>query len=729
MIGQHAPGLALASISPFAGADVFREAGWTEANGFTGPRFDDDVWDLSGIQGRPQQFRRYELVWDFTEITNPRWRLVAKEFLLACWAPTHPVVAHLARAYRTPRALGTCSRLKFTLFGWLNWLSQHGITSLREVTQEHCDRYLALRSTIRDKRGQRLRDASAGSKQTLVSTIMDLAFYGDLFSSDRYEPDLEPWRFASPSVVAGSPKTAENKTQPVPELILQPLLAACLYIVDSLGPHLTSLLHQVRDRPPRKGGPFRRRPTHTDLSLALDEHRLSREPLVELTDCRLQTRLSAGWSPEDPLIRVSLTALATRAGCREFRSAMLTPALRTHAEETLRAVGLAKPWGQDAPAVPRADTQELVPWTVPLHTREVLELVSMARQATLVITALVSGMRRSELCELLIGCRRTLETAPGMVRHSLASKIIKGKELGGVADEWIVLKEVHQAIALAEDLHDDPRCGESLFGAFAWEYANSLRAWVNGAGGRRLGLAPIPEGKVNLRMLRRTLAMEVAYRPNGMLAAKIALKHVSVVTTEGYAARPGGAQAKLLAEINLHEQDRNTSLALAEFRHYQQGIMPAGPGAQDLIRFFAHVDDQITQHTTASPHVRSGDQDVRNLLAKRADTLHLSSANYCWFADPSKALCLKLAGTPNARKPLAGMCDSARCPQATHHPGHRPVWAEAVSQTTIFLGSLSRPQKGERIRLQAELDRAQRVLDEIDNASGRTPDEESHADH
>jgi len=35
---------------------------------------------------------------------------------------------------------------------------------------------------------------------------------------------------------------------------------------------------------------------------------------------------------------------------------------------------------------------------------------------------------------------------------------------------------------------------------------------------------------------------------------------------------------------------------------------------------------------------------------------------------------LKLADTPNATKPLAGTCDSARCPQATHHPGHRPVW-------------------------------------------------------
>jgi hypothetical protein len=85
-----------------------------------------------------------------------------------------------------------------------------------------------------------------------------------------------------------------------------------------------------------------------------------------------------------------------------------------------------------------------------------------------------------------------------------------------------------------------------------------------------------------------------------------------------------------------------------------------------------------------------------------------------------------MAGTPAADKPLAGMCDSARCPQATHHPCHRPVWAETVASTTAFIGSLGRTRKTERVRLQAELDRARRVLDSIDAAAERN--EGSHAD-
>jgi hypothetical protein len=63
------------------------------------------------------------------------------------------------------------------------------------------------------------------------------------------------------------------------------------------------------------------------------------------------------------------------------------------------------------------------------------------------------------------------------------------------------------------------------------------------------------------------------------------------------------------------------------------------------------------------------------------------------------------------------MCDSARCPQATHHPCHRPVWAEHAENTKTFPGQLGRAQKTERARLQAEYDRAVRVLARIDEAA------------
>jgi hypothetical protein len=98
--------------------------------------------------------------------------------------------------------------------------------------------------------------------------------------------------------------------------------------------------------------------------------------------------------------------------------------------------------------------------------------------------------------------------------------------------------------------------------------------------------------------------------------------------------------------------------------------------------------------------------------------LHLGVANYCWFTDPSRAMCLKLAGTSQADKPPAGMCDSTRCPQATHHARHRDIWAD---NTTIFLDRLGRTRTAEHDRLQHELGRAQRVLDTIDAAAPPNP--------
>jgi hypothetical protein len=69
---------------------------------------------------------------------------------------------------------------------------------------------------------------------------------------------------------------------------------------------------------------------------------------------------------------------------------------------------------------------------------------------------------------------------------------------------------------------------------------------------------------------------------------------------------------------------------------------------------------------------------------------------------------------------LAGICDSARCPQATHHQHHRPVWAEHAEQTKTFLGDLGVTRRADRTRLQADYDRAIRVIEAIDAAAANS---------
>ena len=457
------------------------------------------------------------------------------------------------------------------------------------------------------------------------------------------------------------------------------------------------------------------------LEQVLRHHADTGLPLEAVRDVSARARLRQGWDPADPLLNVSFTALAREAGTGRIRPAPLAAA-RPLIEQTLALVGTAKPWGRQAAHVPRADGAGTAAWTLPLDERDIRDLAGYVHTACLLLTAALTGMRESELMELRHGCRSTSQHGDGMTRYRLTSKLIKGQPLGGTDEQWVVIEAVHDAIGLAEQLSRHIRARDDLiFGRFNFDLRYPwLRAWVNSPAGQRLGLTPIPDGPVTLRMLRRTLAHELAYRPGGLLAAKIALKHVSVATTEGYAARPGGAQGKLLAEIAEDEAGRNLQIVLAEFRNYQNGIMPAGPGARELTEFFAAVDGDLTSHATAAPNVVASDQHILNLLSKRAQVLHLATANYCWFTDPSRALCLKLAGTPAADKPLAGMCDSARCPQATHHPCHRPVWADTVTSTTAFIGALGRTRTTQRARLQAELDRAQRVLTSIDTATRPT---------
>ncbi len=240
--------------------------------------------------------------------------------------------------------------------------------------------------------------------------------------------------------------------------------------------------------------------------------------------------------------------------------------------------------------------------------------------------------------------------------------------------------------------------------------------WVNGPMGQRLGLLEIPDGPVNPRALRRTLALSIAQRPHGLMAAKVHLKHVSVATTEGYAARPGGHQAAFLAEVATEEQAEHTRLTIAAYDEYRRGVLPSGKGARELLSCFEAVDHALGNHEAGAVTVID-DRRVERLLHAKAKTLHVGIANYCWFSDPRRALCLKLAGTPEASEPLIGMCDSARCPQATHHAQHRQPWADHAEATMVVLVDNPRLSRLERERARVASERAAAVVAAID-ASG-----------
>src|SRR5664280_759519 len=119
--------------------------------------------------------------------------------------------------------------------------------------------------------------------------------------------------------------------------------------------------------------------------------------------------------------------------------------------------GQPRAFGHDADTVPRADRDEPVAWTTPLHRDEADALVGILRTAAIIVILAVSGMRSSEVMELQVGGRRPpQELGHGLARYRLASRIVKGQPLGGLQDEWVVIEPVIRAVELAEQLHDDP---------------------------------------------------------------------------------------------------------------------------------------------------------------------------------------------------------------------------------------------------------------------------------
>ena len=109
---------------PFTGLDVADVAGLRLTPGSPRPVFDHDIWNLSGLTDAPVIMGAHRKILDFTQIANPRWRLVARQYLIARMAPGHPAVATLPHAIRSPLNPNSLWTALKHLTGWFNHLTR-----------------------------------------------------------------------------------------------------------------------------------------------------------------------------------------------------------------------------------------------------------------------------------------------------------------------------------------------------------------------------------------------------------------------------------------------------------------------------------------------------------------------------------------------------------------------------------------------------------------------------
>ena len=374
----------------------------------------------------------------------------------------------LPRAYRTPLHLRTCHRPAGRGHPVPRLARRRGVSQPRQRSaRSDCEaylahrRYLARRARHRRRRAEPRRPAARRPGRRRP---------GQLPGAVHRRPG--PGRPAAlgrglrlrgrRDAVSGGPRT---RPQPVTDEVLQPMLAAALYLVNVLGPHAVELADQVRAR--RSGSHSVKADSgclHGVAALARlseapgTDYVAAGEPLPLLADHHVAGRIAAGWPADDPLPPGRRwaswpgrpgTASSMPAGCRPCAARSRRP---WRSSERRRPSPGTRP---TSPALTAAGTRALdlaaapVPGRRPGRHRPHRGDHHRGR-------GLRDARQRAD------GTAGRLPppargTGPGLLRYRLASKVVKGQPLGGTDDEWVVIEPVYRAVGLAEQLHDNPR--------------------------------------------------------------------------------------------------------------------------------------------------------------------------------------------------------------------------------------------------------------------------------
>jgi hypothetical protein len=289
---------------------------------------------------------------------------------------------------------------------------------------------------------------------------------------------------------------------------------------------------------------------------------------------------------------------------------------------------------------------------------------------------------------------------------------------------WWITEPVAQAIAVAERLSAHPthifatlrpppvnpagRIRNGRRGIAACQDIDLFIAHINTAG-HRLGLQPIPAGRVRPHMFRRTMSIITGQEPDSEIALGLQLKHaarraLANAATPGYAAADTAWAKELGNQLELAAARR-----LADLLHARRDghAVAAGPGAARL-----HTGlDKVNAALASTPALHAQPADPRTeitLLRDEFADLHFGTINHCLW-DPAQAECQNaLPPAQRGQAPLIGACHPARCRNSAVTATHAPAWlAEEADLTTMLRQTRLAPPRKQA--LQQRLADVQRI--------------------
>jgi hypothetical protein len=335
------------------------------------------------------------------------------------------------------------------------------------------------------------------------------------------------------------------------------------------------------------------------------------------------------------------------------------------------------------------------PWRERLSPDQLSHELRMLRAAIYIFVAALSMMRDSEIQEIQRGAVTIHYGSPAVT--SQKSKLDPARP----QLRWWITEPVAQAIAVAERLSAHPthifatlrppaaapkgtiRNGRR--GIAACRDIDLFIAHINAAG-HRLGLEPIPAGRVRPHMFRRTMSIITGQEPDSEIALGLQLKHaarraLANAATPGYAAADTAWAQELGSQLELAAARRMTDLLHARRDGH---AVAAGPGAARLHAGLDKVNAALG--STPALHAQAADPRTEiTLLRDEFADLHFGTVNHCLW-DPAQAECQNaLPPAQRGQSPLIGACQPARCRNSAVTASHAPAWLAEEADLTAML--------------------------------------------
>lgn len=597
--------------------------------------FIDDVWDLSATEIGSRSGSTLVIDFNYISHNKPAWRLAAKELAY------HRLNTKISSVISTVQPY-TCAREQMRLKRFIRWLDTYypDVTSPSLVTQGIVHAY-RLWLTTQDQ-ADALDSVSGGNirKGKEIDPFSVWTYMSPLKSFDNYREYLtDPLPFSpyggklTASFLGVDLSSGVNKTPPIPDDVLHPLITVSMRYVDHYWADISAMADERRAAwtVSKEEGWSKFDGWRTNISVCPELQKPWREPLGYAGHhVNHEFRHEMG-----NLIAACATVILYLSGMRPREFCSLE-------NDCLRGVvdpvtGSVVRWRiRGIPAKKKPKKLKPVEWVVP----------EAAAKAIKVLQAVLQPFRDRRGSTLL-----TLNLDAFQANLVDSSQQARAYKSG--LDERSLSTRLNTLLSVIKS-----RYGYSF------------------------------DGRLMPSQFRRTLARHIARQPYGVIAGKLQYHHVKTAVFEGYA---GSADDGFRLEVADEELLANVDL-LDELRQDARDGYLAGPGAATLVREY----DAAKAAEVGNVMVDSSSKEIAlgaatKSLAKR---LHVGALNFCVYGT-AKALCLTDSEAEDKDAgPNINMCSPDACGNSVVGACHIPRWENLLAEVNSLASSAkSGPQK------------------------------------